>query len=420
MKRLHTLTLFAALAALTASCSLADGVGNEVTDTRGKGESAYAIYMKNTSSAGVLNIVAKTTGTSFIVSPYLSAPAPKDVQVTVAVDPATLEKYNKDNGFFFRPVEGADVQLSTASGQTGRGSLTVTIPEGQVTETVTVSIGRLDEAKYPVSDRLAIPLKIVSTTSGYPILSSPNSTIVTLSKEIITSAFHMNSSRTVGHYSQYFFPKDKTKVTDPKEWSLQFIAQFDRLTGNNQTTASLRGHKGFYNRISPGGMQVKSEGRDGEDTWTTEPVKQGEWLHVTYVYVDHVSYGSFKLYQNGKLAKEFKTSPMAIEEEGWGFGNENVNDYYLREVRFWTKALSPAEILDTYDLPLNPEHYPDLQAYFPMTRESFDEATKTFTDLCGNWTWSILPEWQWEIQDHIVVPADKVTLRLPEEPSADH
>ena len=105
---------------------------------------------------------------------------------------------------------------------------------------------------------------------------------------------------------------------------------------------------------------------------------------------------------------------MTVEKDGWGFGNENVSDYYLREVRFWNRALSEAEIRDRYYLPETADA-PGLEACFPFTRASYDEANGGFQDIKGNWTWSITGKngVQWEHTDHVVFPAPALTIEAP-------
>lgn len=170
------------------------------------------------------------------------------------------------------------------------------------------------------------------------------------------------------------------------------------------------------------GLQCKSEGRDGDDTWTLKPVKQGEWLHVSYVYRQNGLAGNISFYLNGELQRTFTTSAMTVEKAGWGFGNSNVADYYLREVRFWNRALSEAEIRDRYYLP-ETKDAPGLEACFPLTRESYDEEKQAFQDIMGNWTWSITASdgAQWGFTDYVVFPATALTIEAPqpsEEPGA--
>lgn len=49
------------------------------------------------------------------------------------------------------------------------------------------------------------------------------------------------------------------------------------------------------------------------------------------MYRDRGLAGSMSFYVNGELQHTFVPLPYeGREENGWGFGNENLDDYYLR------------------------------------------------------------------------------------------
>ncbi|MGI6815820.1 LamG domain-containing protein [Bacteroides sp. KG123] len=398
---------------LLASCSvldedgLADGVGDNPSN---------AIYMGNANETGVIAVVASDqNGASFAVTPRLASTTDTPVTVTVEVDAATLEKYNKENGLSVKSVSPEDIRFVNAEGEEGMGKISATIKPGNIAATIEGRLMSLDAEKYPYGGRYAIPVKITDVKGPFKLLSSPVSTIVNLDRKIKTSVFHMKQVKGNG-YTMRFAPITPYQQ-EMSEWTFQYIGLFNKITGSNQTTASLSGGTGFYNRISKGGLQIKSENRDGPDTWTGKPVNEEEWLHVSYVYRRSGLVGKLSVYVNGELHKTFTTSPLYIDKNagsGWGFGNSNISDYYLREVRYWNRALTAAEIQDKYYLPEDPKAN-GLEAYFPMTKDSYDEKTKTFTDLTGKWTWTINEGTVYEIIDHVVFPAKKLQIEKPEE-----
>lgn len=401
---------------LLASCSvldengLADGVGDN---------SSNAVYMGNANQTGVIAVLASDQdGASFAVTPRLASTTDVPVTVTVEVDVATLEKYNEENGLSVKSVSPEDIRFVNAEGEEGMGKISATIKPGNIVATIEGRLVSLDTKKYPYGGRYAIPVKITDVKGPFKLLSSPVSTIVNLNRKIKTSVFHMKKIGGKG-YTMTFVPKTPYQQ-EMSEWTFQYIGLFNEITGSNQTTASLSSiSKGaFYNRISKtGGLQIKSENRDGPDTWTGKPVNEEEWLHVSYVYRRSGLVGKLSVYVNGELHKTFTTSPLYIDDNpgsGWGFGNMNISNYYLREVRYWNRALTAAEIQDKYYLPEDPAAN-GLEAYFPMTKESYDEKTKTFTDLTGKWTWKINDGSEYEIIDHVVFPAKKLQIEKPEE-----
>lgn len=413
MRNIYTALKYCILIPFLASCSvldedgLADGVG---------GNSSNAVYMGNVNQAGVIAVLASDQdGASFAITPRLANTTDSPITVTVEVDVATLEKYNKENGLSVRPVSPEDIRFVNDEGEEGVGKISATIKPGNIVATIEGRLLSLDATKYPYDGRYAIPVKITDVKGPLKLLSSPVSTIVNLNRKIKTSVFHMHAPGG-GGYTMRFAPKVPYKE-EMSEWTFQYIAQFNNIHGNNQTTGSLSSGAGFYNRISKtGGLQIKSEGRDGVDTWTNKPVNEGEWLHVSYVYRKSGLVGKLSVYVNGELQKTFTTSLLYIDNKegsGWGFGNENVSDYYLREVRYWNRALTSAEILDKYYLPEDPKA-DGLEAYFPMTKESYDEESKTFTDLTGKWTWTIRENATYEITENVVFPAQKLKIEKTE------
>lgn len=407
MNKYIKLALLFALA-MTTACNneekgLVDGIGDNACN---------AVYMGNLNSSGVVSVLASDAeGASFSVTPRLAAAANEPIEVTVEVDVETLNEYNKRNNLSVRPIQTSDVFFTDVDGKESVGKITTTIKPGDITALISARIKSLDPAKYPYDGRYAIPVKITDTKGGLKLLSSPVHTIASLNRKITTSVMHLIEPGG-GGYTQRFWPKTPYQQ-EMSEWTLQYIAQFQNLSRSNQTTASLSSGKGFYNRISTGaGLQVKSENRDGVDTWTNKPINAEEWVHVSYVYRKAGIVGKLSVFVNGELQKTFTTSLLYItsdKDAGWGFGNENLKDFYLREVRFWSRALTAAEIQDKYYLPENADA-PGLEACFPMSRDFYDEATKTFTDITGKWQWKIRDNATYEIIDKVVFPAKALTI----------
>lgn len=417
----YLLSIFA-VATVAAACStdnggsFANGIGDNADN---------AVYMGNVNASGVLSVLASDdAGASFSVTPRLARLATEPVEVTIEVDEATLADYNRKNNLSVKPIKAEDVIFTDADGNDHKGKITVTIKEGDLMAAVPSRIASLNPTTYPYGGRYAVPVRISRVSSGARLLSDPQTTIVSLNRKIKTSVLRFNTPAPNG-YSMRIEPTTPYNE-EQSEWTLQYIALFTEITGNNQTTASLSSSKGFYNRMSlTGGLQVKSEGRDGSDTWTNKPIKANEWLHVSYVYRKQGLQGSVSVYVNGELQKTFTTSLLTMGAnmrvpggntdgsdkpgDGWGFGNSNVRNYYLRELRVWDRALSPAEILDKYYLPEDPASE-GLAAYFPFTRESYDTTDNVYKDLTGKWKWYLTQGGTHEIVDNVVFPAKTLVI----------
>lgn len=417
----YLLSIFAVATVATACStdnggSFANGIGDNADN---------AVYMGNVNASGVLSVLASDdAGASFSVTPRLARLATEPVEVTIEVDEATLADYNRKNNLSVKPIKAEDVIFTDADGNDHKGKITVTIKEGDLMAAVPSRIASLNPTTYPYGGRYAVPVRISRVSSGARLLSDPQTTIVSLNRKIKTSVLRFNTPAPNG-YSMRIEPTTPYNE-EQSEWTLQYIALFTEITGNNQTTASLSSSKGFYNRMSlTGGLQVKSEGRDGSDTWTNKPIKANEWLHVSYVYRKQGLQGSVSVYVNGELQKTFTTSLLTMGAnmrvpggntdgsdkpgDGWGFGNSNVRNYYLRELRVWDRALSPAEILDKYYLPEDPASE-GLAAYFPFTRESYDTTDNVYKDLTGKWKWYLTQGGTHEIVDNVVFPAKTLVI----------
>lgn len=382
--------------------SLANGIG---------ADGPNAVYMGNLNTSGTIAVLASDeAGAEFALTPRLARPASKDVEVTLEVDAETLASYNRANNLNVSPVGADDVVFTDSEGQEKKGRVTVVIKKGDIQAVVPARLLSLDKEKYPYGGRYAVPVRIAQVSDGHKLLSTPQTTIVNLNRKIKTSVFYLNTTGTQG-YSQIMSPKTPYEG-EMSEWTMQYMAQFSSLSNANMAGASMRGNNGFYSRLSQSaGIQIKSEGRDGTDTWTNKAIPLNQWIYVTEVYRKQGLAGQLAVYVNGELQQTFTTSLLypSGPEGGWAFGNTNIAGYHLREFKFWSRALTPAEIQDKAYLPEDPAS-PGLECYFPFTKESYDEASSTFLDLTGKWTWSLHAGARFSTIENVSLPAKSVTI----------
>lgn len=387
------------------ACSLADGSGDTPEN---------AVYMGNPNTAGVVAVIASDeSGASYSVTPRLASIATKSVDITLAVDEAALEAYNKANNLSLKPVSADDIIFVGEDGKEAKKSIIARINPGSVLANVVVKINSLDSEKYPYKDKYAIPVKIVDVSNGYKLLSDPTTTIITLNRKIKTSVMKVDRFQDTGIV---FRPKETIKE-EMTEWTFQMSVIYSNLSRSNLTTAYINdaGSGEFYTRISgTAGIQVKN-GRDGDDTWTQTPLNINEWLNISYVYRRNGNAGSLKVYVNGKFLKEFTTTALFLSNKdtsGWTVGNTNWGNDYLREVRFWDRALTDAEILDKLYMPQDPAS-PGLLMYVPFNKESYNSETSTFTDLTGKWTVTMTSGSSVSFIDYVVFPSETLVVEAP-------
>lgn len=351
---------------LLTACDMVSGEGDGADN---------AVYMGNTNSSGVISmVVSDAEGGTAIVTPRLANLTDEPVEVTIAIDEKYLNEYNAKSGLKLEPVAADDFVFITKGGKESHGKATVVIESGQYNASVEVKIPMVDEEKYPYSKRFAIPLTITNS-SNYKILSSPKSTIIRLSRKIVTSVAKFSRGGSIA-----LVPNEALR-TPMSEWTMQVSLQFPGLSGSNQTTMSIQSGTGdFYTRIrADKGIQLK-HGRDGEDTWTQKPLSVNKWLHLSFVYKNS---SQVSIYVNGELLKTFITSPIYFSNQKkccLFIGNTTYTGVYIREARMWSKALTEGEIVDKEYLPQDPKD-PDLIMYMPFTKEEGDE----MKELTGNW-----------------------------------
>lgn len=359
-----------------------------------------AVYMGNVNSSDVLDItVSDDKGGLAVVTPRLANISEKPVTIVIGVDKATLDKYNEKNNLDLEPMNAEDFAFIDSDGKVSHGEATVTIQPGEFEASVQVKIDSINVKKYPYSKRLAIPI-LIKNVSNFKLLSQPQWTLVKLNRQLRTSIGEINSL--TGGISV----KPKTPYAAPmKEWTFQMSMIYRDLTRGNLTTAYISSSGGgeFYTRINASqGIQIKN-GRDGDDTWTQKKLATNVWLHIAYVYKER----SLSVYVNGELQKTFETTEMYLAnspESGWTIGNDNYkNNDYIREVRFWNKALSQAEIMDKLYLPQDP-NTPGLLMYMPFTKEA------GVTELTGKWNVSINPASKISFIDNVLFPATKLEI----------
>lgn len=359
--------LLALSVGVLTACDLADGEGKGADN---------AVYMGNANSSGVISmVVSDATGGSAVITPRLANITDEPVEVTIALDKEYLAAYNQAAGLNLEPVEAEDFVLVTQDGKESRGSATVVIEKGQFNASVEVKMPMVDETKYPYSKRFAIPLSITHA-SNYQVLSSPKSTLIRLSRQLVTSVAKFTRGGSIA-----LVPKDEFR--EPmSNWTMQVSMMFPSLGNSNQTIMSIQSGTGdFYTRIhGETGIQFK-HGRDGDDTWTQKPLATNKWLNITFV---HRNSSEMSIYVNGELQKTYQSAPIHFSNNPkccLFIGNTTYTGVYIREARMWNRALTEGEIVDKEYLPQDISD-PDLIMYMPFTKVEGNG----MEELTGNWT----------------------------------
>lgn len=368
---------------LLTGCDYADGEGED---------SPNAVYMETPDNKGVLPFVLEPEGGTISITPRLANITGQNVKIRLEYDTSVLDNYNKVNATSYTALPASAFKLISEGQEEKTGSLEVEVAKGDFATQALVKVGKLDEEEFPNSEKYVIPLSITSA-SAYTLIPSQRSVLLILNRPLITS---------VALVSGYLKFKPVNVWSQP-EWTIQMSALYSSLTRTNQTTASISNWAGseFYTRINATtGIQVKN-GRDGDDTWTQVPLAPHKWLHISYVHKDN----TVTVYVNGRVHKVFPTGAIWMTDESWiQVGNDGYNNDYLRELRFWSKALSESEINDMLYTPVSPDT-PHLEAYLPLTKEA---GTKDVVAPEG--TDNVVATGKFEYVENVKFPSDDLVI----------
>lgn len=346
--KISLITLFFLFSIFFTGCNYVDGEGNS---------SDNAVYMGVTDNQQIISFPIETTGGVFTLNPRLANITDTPVKMRIEHDPSVVENYNKINGTRYVALPASEFKLLDVNNHESVGGIDLQVNAGNFDTQMQVKIGKLDNELYPTNRKYAISLSI-TTASAYKLIPSQKSVILVLNRPLVTS---------VAKLSKGGINVKPAKVYSNPEWTIQMSALYSNLTRGNLTTAYIAGWAGseFYTRISAkAGIQVKN-GRDGDDTWTQIPLQANKWLHIAFVHKDR----TIIAYVNGKVQKVFQTGDIWLNEKSsFQIGNDGYSNDYVREFRFWSKALTEAEINDNLYLPLDPET-PNLEVYLPLTEK---------------------------------------------------
>lgn len=425
MKKILFPLLLASLALGVASCDIADGKGNGAYSDEGVVEN-NGVYMSRAGGKEAVAVLVETGKGGFAtITPRLAAPIDQDIQVTLKVDPIVVNKYAEDNNLKLHPVDAADVVFMSESGQEVNSEITLTIPAGSTTSAVSVGVKDLPEEKYPFNEKWGLGVRITDTNLDLPVLSDPQTSIVTFNRMYNSSALHWISSR-----ESMKVQMNEPITEDLTEWTFQMQVYFSKLQRNdcsvaspNQTVANIYGVPAgmeWYTRIAyEGGIQLKT-GRDGDDTWTNKPLTDKTWMQVTFTFRrTGLNRGVSSVYVDGELQKSWETQDYmwtaGTKEAGWSIGACPWGNDYIREIKMWNKVLTPAEMQDKLYLPEDPNN-PNLIFYVPLSKETVtigDDGSVSIQELTGNATVFVPNTLSADVQDNIVFPNKDMVIAEP-------
>jgi len=340
------------------------------------------IYLSE--SIGLSNtslFVIPDDGTQVSVTPRISQPIDRDLEVEVYVKTDALEAYNKAYGTSYQLMDGQRYTILNNK---------VVIPAGKVAgEPVSVKLEALIPDENKTGFTYALPLAVRSVNNGFQALES-------------ASTYYFGAMPVpmadVPQFTKYCTLKiPLAQDYELAEWTFETLYNGSYFTGPSSNTwlASGTGYdatgssygisNGFMLRLGDSGVKGdRLNGRLQASTKVTAPessaLKTNVWHHIAVVsgggkvdvYIDGSrSYGGNADLEVVKFVKE---QGIRLAGENRTGANLGTSTYYrYAQVRLWSEARTPEQLKNNmYGVP---EDSPNLIGYWKLNTYTEGKAT---------------------------------------------
>lgn len=373
------LTIILATAALAAGCQKSQEYYDAVYFTGTESSPMTTVFIDGPASINVT-----VTSSSKVTSP---------IDITLAVDPADVDRYNAQKGtIYVVPPEGT-YRLSTDK---------VTIPAmSSVSSVASVELLSLDD--LDMSQAYCIPVRITSTSDGTAILAASQVRYISLNQIIKTRGLNLNNSFCVDMEST-MRGKPELQLSQCTMEIRCFVNNFN--WNRSHYISSLIGvEENFLLRVGDVGIQradqLQLAGR-GESVTAPTPLVTGKWYHIAVV--DNGAEMTIYIDGNAEISID-SSSRKAIDlgffyNSAFCIGKSATDarwfDGYVSEARIWNRPLSVAELVNNQCY-VDPATAEGLIGYWPLN-EMDEAAGMIVRDLSGSgydgkWTRSGGPLW---------------------------
>lgn len=329
------------------------------------------------------DIVMGNTGTvsSSTLTVSMGQKATADTKVLLALDPATLDNYNRRNATEYEMVPEEFISFPKE----------VVIEAGKSTVSVPVEVTSFDGEK---GVDYAAPICIKSA-EGQQISTGASSYIYTLGKPLVQKApaFYYDNAMAMT------WPADVELGNFTLEWWARCTNRQGNggFSVNNQALFSFQANYELYIRFGDvvyadsngrnlyNFLQIKTMGIDANyDSGdpNKNPLKWGEWIHFAHTF--DTATGDVVLYMNGKevnrnnggAGKTFTFTGLNMCASGSSYFRDYIE---LAQVRMWKTTRTPAQIAKFMKKEVKYTD-PTLLFYIPMN----EGQGSTLHDVTGN------------------------------------
>lgn len=341
---------------------------------------AYIDELQNTDA---VRFSVKDNGGSTSFTPRISNLSKGSAFLKVETPQEVLDAYNKKNNSKYQMLPANAFNLiNTKTGEKGK-SLTLHLDKNDFGGNIKVEVGEMVDAqgkKLPVSTQYAIPIALTEASSdGYVNTQIAKTGLLLLDREFKSSV--LRAKRAGAHRDIRIRLKDVSKAVDYENWTAQFSVRFAQMNESAGLVWPNASKGGNLYQIMYGArltLFTTAGGKVGynQPEFDSFKFETNKWYHFAIVFemINNIPY--FKQYVNGKLAYSGPWTGKIDWSTGFAFASTTF-DGYMRELRFWDRALSLSEINSTtYFADPSAE---GLVIYMPLNEETQFEnvATKT-------------------------------------------
>lgn len=333
----------------------------------------------------------------------IANPMNEDSYYRISLDDAFIREYNQKNNSDYESLPSNNIEMSyTLNGKTQTGtSMDLLVLKGKVEPEgkLTIKIKSMEDAsgeELPLVNSYALAVKMTPTDSRTIQQGDKKNAMFIVRRSFKTKvaqisgrAFHMIYGKDTG---AQVAGKEYDKEVKLEEWTMQYSFAIKTMNDNwglmyenprNSTASKLwntvQGDRKFMLRYGAAAV-LKFEtpaGKDFQYQVAGNNPTADKWHHMAMVYKNVEGRPRLYIYVNGELMFD-SPSPVIVNDFPLVcFGNGRT-DGYVREIRFWSKALTQGQVASTQYF-VKPDS-DGLELYVPFNEQPWEEIDQTYED----------------------------------------
>lgn len=360
-----------------------------------KGPDDNVAYIAELAKSSQIRFTVDDNGGYSEFTTRVANPTSKPVSFTVKVDEGLLDAYNKENNTSFSvlPSTVYDLQLISNEGELLKEgkTLDVSLAPNEYGKIVKVNVktmmeeqkeedGTVTEIPLSYYKNYAVPVRLENVSGGARAQTTGTSGILFLDRKFSMPVMHL-SGRLGLIYQKNTMPQAPGKVYEGDikypEWTCQYSFYLDVVNDNTglmypnlRTTSEsplyMTLYSGSLTLFAVGGGKMGLNQPKFKDFVFTAK----KWYQISISFKEEGGRPNLRLYVNGELAYQ-SVWPAKVDEWPIIFLGNGSFKGYVRELRFWSRALTAGEINETIWF-ADPKSE-GLEVYLPLS-----------TDLKGN------------------------------------